>query len=397
MADANSGRRFVSIWGNAVSVGEARPESYGKDITLRYPVYSAFDGDAVRLTFDNYCGTEQVTISQVSIMAKNPSDDTAEKEFFPVTFRGSRSCVIPAGSRVCSDELSLDVKAGSTFDVSMYLGDYTQLRSCVFTCGALSDGAQFASGNLTGSETFPKELSRPTHYFYFLSNVSLRTDKKNRAVVCYGDSITAQNWPDDLAVMLKSRQIGDTSVIRRATSGSRILREYTCLTYQSYGLKGSRRFAHEVPTDGADTVIIQQGINDIIHPVGTDINPFRPMSDLPTAGELTEGLAYYVKLARSYGYKVYAGTLLPIGGWRTYAPFRETLRNDVNEWIRSTDMIDGVVDFDSALADPEDKTRMLPEYDSGDHLHPSKSGYRKMAQLVADNAAIFEKRAGYSH
>ena len=44
---------------------------------------------------------------------------------------------------------------------------------------------------------------------------------------------------------------------------SRILREYDCITYESYGLKGDKRFAHEVPTDGADTVIIQQGINDI--------------------------------------------------------------------------------------------------------------------------------------
>ena len=44
----------------------------------------------------------------------------------------------------------------------------------------------------------------------------------------------------------------------------------------SYGLKGSNRFLHEIPAAGADTIIIQQGINDIIHPVGTDINPFRP-------------------------------------------------------------------------------------------------------------------------
>ena len=49
---------WASIWGNAVSIGENRPESYGKNITLRYPIYSAFDGDALRLTFDNYCGTD---------------------------------------------------------------------------------------------------------------------------------------------------------------------------------------------------------------------------------------------------------------------------------------------------------------------------------------------------
>lgn len=43
--------------------------------------------------------------------------------------------------------------------------------------------------------------------------------------------------------------------------------------------------------------------------------------------------------------KVYIGTLIPIEGWRTYAYFRENLRNEVNEWIRTTDEIGGVIDF----------------------------------------------------
>ena len=54
---------FTSIWGNAVSIGESRPESYGRDITLRYPIYSQFTGDAIRITYDNYCGTEAITIT----------------------------------------------------------------------------------------------------------------------------------------------------------------------------------------------------------------------------------------------------------------------------------------------------------------------------------------------
>ena len=220
------------------------------------------------------------------------------------------------------------------------------------------------------------------HYFYFLSNVSVLTAQSNRTIVCYGDSITAQNWPDDLAVRCQQEGFQHTAVIRRATSGSRILREYSCLTYQSYGLMGKKRFAHEVPTDGADTVIIQQGINDIIHPVGTEVNPFRPMSDLPTAQQLIEGLQEYIALARSLHDKVYVGTLLPIEGWRTYAPFREDLKNAYNDWIRTTDMIDGCIDFDLALRDPQNPKAFLGKYDSGDHLHPSPAGYRRMAEII---------------
>lgn len=133
-----------------------------------------------------------------------------------------------------------------------------------------------------------------------------------------------------------------TSVIRQVMSGTRILRQYDCITYDSYGLKGSNRFSHEIPTSGADTIIIQQGINDIIHPVGCDINPFRPMSDLPTAEELIDGLKWYVDQAHALGLSVYIGTLLPIEDWRTYAPFREELKNQVNEWIRLTDGFEDV-------------------------------------------------------
>lgn len=60
-------QKWVSVWGNAVSIAENRPERYAKDITLRYPIVSPFSGSGVRLTFDNYCGTEPVTLEKVTI------------------------------------------------------------------------------------------------------------------------------------------------------------------------------------------------------------------------------------------------------------------------------------------------------------------------------------------
>ena len=367
---------WASIWGNAVSIGENRPESYGKNITLRYPVYSAFDGDALRLTFDNYCGTDTICIEKTTILV--------DGKFYPVTFHKKTQAIIPAGENMVSDPAECPIKAGFFFKVSFYLKTYTQMRSMVYTSGPLS-GGMYAIGDQTEIEEIPIAISRRTSYNYFLSNVSLYTKDENRTIVCYGDSITAQDWPDYLSLRCKEEGYHNTAIIRRATSGSRILREYECITYESYGLSGEHRFSHEVPTDGADTVIIQQGINDIIHPVGEEINPFRPMSDLPTAEELIEGLKTYIAQAREYGYKVYVGTLLPIEGWRTYATFRDEIRNAYNNWIRTTDLIDGVIDFDKALCDPENPAAFLPIYDSGDHLHPSKEGYQRMAQEVTNS------------
>lgn len=131
-------------------------------------------------------------------------------------------------------------------------------------------------------------------------------------------------------------------------------------------------------------MIIQHGINDIIHPVGTDINPFRPMSDLPTAQEMIDGLRMYIDTARKYGLNIYLGTLLPIEGWRTYADFREKLRCKVNDWICSTDEADGVIDFDQAVCNPLRKSAFAEGYDSGDHLHPSLAAYKRMAEEVPE-------------
>lgn len=38
----NETNKWVSVWGNAVSVAENRPERYAKDITIRYPIHTPF-------------------------------------------------------------------------------------------------------------------------------------------------------------------------------------------------------------------------------------------------------------------------------------------------------------------------------------------------------------------
>ena len=369
----NDNQRWVSVWGNAVSVAENRPERYARNITIRYPIHIPFSGTGVRLTFDNYCGTEPINLTRTTVFYGG--------KFYPVTFEGERRTTILAGENAVSDPLEISIRAGEILQVSFYLASFTLMRSVVYAQGPLSEGL-YANGDRTEDAHIDLETSRKTHLFYFLSNVSVLTEAENRAIVCYGDSITAQDWPDCLALRCFNEGYHKTAVIRRATSGSRILREYSCLTYESYGLSGEHRFAHEVPTDGADTVIIQQGINDIIHPVGEDKNVFRPMSDLPTVEELIDGLKDYIFQARKMGYRVYVGTLLPMGGWRTDAPFRQEMRHAYNAFIRTTDLIDGCIDFDAALRDPENPDYFLPEYDSGDHLHPSRKGYERMAAEI---------------
>ena len=378
-------KKYVTTWGNAVSIADRRPENYAKNLTLRYPIRPMFDGDRLKLTFDNFCGTEPVTISRIYVADSADSGrGIVEETNTQVTFdNGCGSVTIPAGEAAVSDAVCFPVRRGNDISVSMYFEEFTLMRSAVLITGPLSKG-YYAVGDHAQRGMLPLELTRNTNWFYFLSNVEIETEGADRAVVCYGDSITSQAWPDYLTLRLFQEDIAHTAIVRRAASGTRILRQYDNITYESYGLKGSIRLPREARVSGADTVIIQHGINDIIHPVGVEVNPFRPWSDLPTADDLIRGLQQYICQAREYGLAVYIGTLLPIYGWRTYEPFRDELRCAVNEWIRRTPEIDGCIDFDRALCDSVNPAAFAQGYDSGDHLHPSDSAYERMAAEVPE-------------
>ncbi|MDD3367458.1 MAG: GDSL-type esterase/lipase family protein [Lachnospiraceae bacterium] len=384
---------WTAMWGNAVSRPDHLPAEYAKDITLRYPVFAPFAGTALRFRFDNYCGSEPITIADVYVShkVKETIEDTPGTGFrgtlcdastiVPITFCGKTNITIAPGKNILSDEIPFTVVAKEMLTISFYLPEFTQMNSCVFTSGPLSGGF-FSKGNHSADRIFPVETARSTNWIYFLSDIDILTQPENHAVICFGDSITAQSWPDYLTLFLAENENNHISVIRKAVCGTRILRQYDCVNYDSYGLMGKNRMPHELNVTGATDIILQHGINDIIHPVGYKINQFRPMSDLPTASELEDGFAWYINQSRNAGLRVYGGTLVPIWNWRTYAPFREDLKNDFNDWIRNTDLLDDCMDFDLAVRDDENPVAFKKGYDSGDHLHPSEEAYQAMARCV---------------
>ena len=374
---SNRYTKWVACWGNATSITDRKECVFAKDITLRYPIRIVFAGSKLRFRFSNLTGTENVTMTKAFVARHD-----GEYSPVPITFGGSVNVVIEPGKEVESDEVSLLVEAGEMVDVSMYFADYTQMNAGTLITGPLSKG-KYSYGDYASVRDLPMELTRNTNWFYFLNTIDVLTEERNHALVCYGDSITAQSWPDYLSMRAWEEGCRDVSIIRRAVSGTRILRQYECITYQAYGLKGATRFPIEMNVAGAEDVIIQHGINDIIHPVGVEVNPFRPWSDMPTCQEMQKGVEeIYVCHARKLGLKVWSGTLLPIFGWRTYSEERDALRQEFNQWLRESALFDGCVDFDAAVRDGENIRMFASGYDSGDHLHPSEKAYKAMADCV---------------
>lgn len=324
------------------------------------------------MRFSNLTGTEPVTISRITL--RSVVSDACYTLPEPL--------VIAPGAEATTADIPFAVDKGETIDVSFYLADYTQLNAGTLVTGPLSKGF-FSYGCYPDAKTLPAECTRPTNWFYFLNTIDVLTpDEQAHCVICYGDSITAQSWPDYLAIRC-ANELPHVAIIRRAVCGTRVLRQYDCATYAAYGLKGATRFPIESNCCGATAVILQHGINDIIHPVGVDVNPFRPWSDMPTLDELKKGFEdIYIRYAREKGLRVYSGTLLPIYGWRTFTPQRDELRHAFNQWLRTSPLFDGCIDFSRTVQNPDFPVAFGAGMDSGDHLHPSDAAYRLMADCA---------------
>jgi lysophospholipase L1-like esterase len=128
-------------------------------------------------------------------------------------------------------------------------------------------------------------------------------------------------------------------------------------------------------------VIVLLGINDIGQPTS-----LAPPSETVTVQDLIFGYRQLIARAHERGLRIYGATMTPfqdaqIPGY--YSAENEAKRQATNRWIRTSGEWDGVIDFDRAVRDPEQPLRILPRYDSGDHLHPNDAGMRAMADAIS--------------
>ena len=71
------------------------------------------------------------------------------------------------------------------------------------------------------------------------------------------------------------------------------------------------------------------------------------------------------------------------------------MRQEFNEWLRTSSIFDGCIDFDAAVRSVTNPKAFADGYDSGDHLHPSERAYEAMAQAAAHKLIRYTPR--YDH
>ena len=297
-----------------------------------------------------------------------------------VLFDGNSGFTLAPGAGIVSDPVEFTIGAGEEYFVSMYIKEKTELRSGHSNSGAYIT-KYFARGDYAAADDIPTLVYGDGGPYVFIHTIDYLTDADCHAVVAFGDSITAQPWPDCFARRLVELGV-KRGVVRKAIGGGRVLRDYACRIKQHWGPAGIKRFERDITQAGVDRVFILHGINDIIHP-GVN-NPICGMNELPTPEELIDGYKYYVETAHKHGIKVYQATMLPCQRCLNDDGIREKIRCAANDWIRNSGVPDGVIDFEAAVRQAEDHKKMVPEYDSGDHLHPSFAGAKHMAYSVPE-------------
>jgi lysophospholipase L1-like esterase len=369
---------WVGAWGASTQLmtGDLFGTAPGfSNQTIRQIARISVGGAQFRVRLSNEFGTQAVQIGAAHIAISSGGAAIKPGTDRVLTFSGSPSFTIPPGAAVLSDPASLPAPGLTSLAVSLYLPQATGPATWHF------DGRQTAfivTGDATGATDVSAGATTTTSRF-FLTGIEAASIEPGSAVVTFGDSITDgtnstvdadHRWPDFLAARLAASH-DDTGVVDEGIAGNRLLHDII-------GPNALARFDRDVlATPGVRFMTVLLGINDI------GFGGIFP-NQAVTADDIITAHRQLIARAHSRGLRAYGATLTPFTGVAPpyFSPAGEVMRQAVNAWIRTSGEYDAVIDFEAAVRDPADPSRILPAFDSGDHLHPNDAGYQAMANAI---------------
>jgi lysophospholipase L1-like esterase len=381
---------WVQTWGAApLPPSPAQPpfpatESFSNQ-TIRQTVRVSVGGGRVRLRLSNEYGTKPLVVGAARIALSDEKGNITAGTDKPVLFSGQSSATIPAGAPFFSDPIDLKVEGLTSLSVSLYLPEDTGPCTCHATGvqnGFVSDAGDFTAKAFTPAKTI--------QYRAFISGIDVESARPARSVVVLGDSISDgvgatvdanHRWPDLLANRLNAKGAKGWGVVNMGISGNRVLGD-------GAGQSALTRFDRDVlSATGVKAVVIFEGVNDLGIAYGKFEGPlaerFKALAGKKvTQEDLIAGYRQLIARAHARGLKVIAATITPYGGAMYFSEEGDAVRQAINNWIRTSKEVDGVIDFDAVIRDPAKPTQIKDGFHAGDHLHGSDAGYAAMAAAI---------------
>ncbi|WP_327154002.1 SGNH/GDSL hydrolase family protein [Streptomyces tubercidicus] len=361
------------------------------DRTLRLVVHSGAGGPRARIRLANTFAGAPVDIGAASIAVRG-AGAAADHGPTPLTFgQGKTGTRIPAGAEAFSDPVDFTVPAGTDLLVSIHLPGTVTAAPVHQEAAQLSYLSAAGSGNRTadaGGTAFPETMT----VWPFLTGIDVEGGPGS--IVALGDSITDgvkstsgtnRRWPDVLARRFQTQQaLPRYGVLNHGISANRIVTDRypgDGVSTDTGGVSAQHRLERDVLAQpSVRTVVVFEGINDVRWGTSSD--------------EVIAGLRALAGRAHERGLRVVAATIAPCEGYHDCTPAVEARRQAVNAFLRADHgaVFDATLDFDAVVRDPQRPQRMLPAYDSGDHLHPGDAGLRALGESVDLRALVPGRR-----
>jgi lysophospholipase L1-like esterase len=377
-AIVESGNRWLGSWFASQTYYDARfaIDTFDNQ-TIRMIVHPHSAGSTIRLKLSNLYGSEQVLFGSVNVALSIKDGHTVPGSNRHVTIDGKATIIIPAGQEIYTDPVDLNVSGTVDVAISIYVPKPTKTSTWHFSP---PQSTYIADGD-HASDSSADFFKQKTHSCYWISGMEVLSQEwDSRVIVALGDSITEgststsnanHRWPDffyDRLVQEWSDR--GISVLNSGIVGNQILKSGPDVGLPVAGEHVLSRLDRDVFSHpGITDMIFFEGINDI-------------GSGDATADQIVAGMTEVAIVAKRKGVRIYIGTLTPFGKAEYYSEEKERVRREVNQWIRTQHVFDGMLDFDKALANPEAPNELLPAYDFGDHLHLSDEGYKALADSI---------------
>lgn len=352
--------------------------------TIRQIVHTTLGGERVRIRLTNEYGERPLVIGSAHIAIRDSGTAINRTTDRALTFGGRATVTLRPGAVVTSDAVDLGVRSASDLAVSLWVQD--TIRATTRHTAAHQRSYVSAAGDFTSAERLNADTTITS--WLWLAGVDVINPAATGVIVAFGNSITDgtgttldanTRWPDVLARRLLSSSEPPKGIVNAGIGGNRVLSP-------RMGPSALARFDRDVLMQpGVTHVVLLEAINDLGS--GTAV-PERP--DSTSAADIIFGYKQLIARAHERGLIIYGATLTPIGGMgRANIAAVDVKRRAVNEWIRTSGMFDGVIDFEAATRDPAQPDRFLSAFDSGDHLHPSDAGYKAMGESI--DLALFRR------
>ena len=369
----NAASRWVGTWEAAPASGEDNTPVGFPNFSIRNVVHTSVGGSQARIRLTNRYGTSPITFGHVTLGVQARVGTADAASLVTVKFNGAVSTTVAAGADIVSDPVPLRVPANSNLLVTTFV----PTSSGPATYHPLAEQTSFFTRDGDhAADTWGTAFNETTGTWHYVTGVDVLNTVSRGTVVTLGDSITDgygstpeanHRWPNYLSERLGQRLgVNDAGI-----SANRLL-----LDGGSGGEAAIKRLDEDVLSrTNVHSMIVLLGVNDIQQD---------PHQLDPT--KIEGALQDIAQRAHAKGIRTVAATILPFKGWGAWTPQLESVRQAVNDWIRTSHVYDTVVDFDQVTRDPADPQRMLPRYDCGDHLHPGDAGYQAMANAVDLNS-----------